>query len=150
MINVKNYYYQILKNYFKYYVIPNSSILQLGEENGVILEYLEASSGIIIKKSKNSINSYKKKFPNYSFINIDLNIDNININKKFDYIIISDVIRDIEDIQYFFYKISNLCNRNTRIIISYSNKFWGPIFKIAELLKIKKKNLSKNGLTRKV
>ena len=45
MINLKNYYYQILRNYFKYYVIPNSSILQLGEENGVILEYLEASSG---------------------------------------------------------------------------------------------------------
>ena len=144
MISIKNYYYQILKNYFKYYVIPNSSILQLGEENGVILEYLEASSGVIIKKSKDIINSYKKKFPDYSFINIDINKDKLNIKNKFDYIIISDVIRDIEDIQYFFNKISNLCNKNTRIIISYSNKFWGPIFKLAELLKIKKKEVKQN------
>ena len=141
---IKNYYYQLLKNYFKFHIIPNSSILQLGEENEVIIDYLEASSGVIVKKSKTNIENYKKNYPEYNFLNIDLNYDNLNIPNKFDYIIISDLIRDIKDIQYFFTKMREVSNQNTRIIISYANKFWEPIMKIAEFIKIKKKENKQN------
>jgi len=87
----------------------------------------------------------KKKFPNIEFY--CMNANSINFDTTFDYIIISDLIRDLDDVYIFFNNLKKVTNINTRILISYHNKFWEPFLKIAELFKIKTPQLKQNWLS---
>tara|TARA_B100001123_G_C15340194_1_gene1034521 strand:+ start:2803 stop:4215 length:1413 start_codon:yes stop_codon:yes gene_type:complete len=141
---IHNYYHSQLKKYYKFYVLPNSSVLELGCGNGDLLNSLIPSKGVGIDFSKKMIEISKLKYPNMEFYNFDLNNKINNYREKFDYVIISDLIRDLEDIHLFFENLRDFCNQNTRIIISYSNKFWEPVLKIAEIFKIKTPEFKQN------
>ena len=53
------------------------------------------------------------------------------------YIILSDTIGYIEDIQTTLESLHEFCNKETRIIISYYSPLWSPIFSLATFLKFK-------------
>ena len=72
-----------------------------------------------------------------------------NINEKFDYILISDLIGDLEDIDNLFKNLHSFCNKETRIIISYYSALWWPILKFIEFLKLKIPSVEKNWLRSK-
>ena len=56
--------------------------------------------------------------------------------EKFDYIILSDTIGYIEDIQTTLESLHEFCNKETRIIISYYSPLWSPIFSLATFVEI--------------
>ena len=56
---------------------------------------------------------------------------------KFDYIILSDTIGYLEDIQSTLESLHEYCKKETRIIISYYSPMWSPIFSLATMFKFK-------------
>ena len=95
-----SYYYSQLEKYFSFYVLPDSKILEVGCGTGELLNYLKPSKGIGVDISPNMIDIAKKKFPNIEFY--CMNANSINFDATFDYIIISDLIRDLDDVYIFF------------------------------------------------
>ena len=59
------------------------------------------------------------------------------INRKFEYIIISDTMGYLIDIETTLEKLHKLCNIDTRIIIAHYSPFWEPILNFAARLKLK-------------
>ena len=51
-------------------------------------------------------------------------------NKKYEYIILDNLVGDIPDVQNYFKKIHRITNPRTRIIISYYNHLWEPLLKL--------------------
>ena len=86
----------------------------------------------------------KDKYPDYDFYLMDA--ENITIDEKFDFIIISDTIGYFEDVQRSLDQIRKLCSDDTRIIITYFNFLWLPLMNLAETLKLKMPQVRNNWL----
>ena len=71
----------------------------------------------------------------------------IPLEEKFDYIIISDLLNDLWDVQYLFEQVKKICQKNTRIIINVYSRLWEIPLAIGQALKVAKPNLPQNWLS---
>lgn len=68
---------------------------------------------------------------------------------KYDYIVLKDIIGDIDDIQLFLEKLKKNCHERTRVVTSYYNHLWEPILKIASHLGLRDEKGVQNWLDNK-
>jgi len=141
----KNYYYhQSLTDLFKFIIPANSRIIEIGCGEGDTISQLNSSECFGIEINRHLIDSGQKKYPGTNFINSDIESGNpldtlVSGNKKFDYIIISDLIGTLTDIQNVFEKMQLISHSKTKIIVTYHNYFWNPILRFGEIMHLKMK-----------
>ncbi len=145
-IKRNNYYYKNLIKFFNFNITEKCSILEIGCGTGYLLHFLRPERGVGIDLSGEMIRIAKESYPEYEFIQMDA--ENITLKEKFDFIIISDTLYYIEDIQKMFRELKKVCHADTRIIISYHNALWQPLFLLAELLRLKMPQQRLNWLNR--
>lgn len=143
-IRKNKYYYEDLIKFFKYNIPEGSSVLEIGCGTGDILNSVSPKRGVGIDISSSMISIAQKKYPHLEFIQMDC--ENITLNEKFNFIIVSDTLGYLEDIQKAFAEIKRVATPDTRIIITCHNFLWGPFLKIAELLHLKMPQMRLNWL----
>lgn len=120
------YYYNYIEEELLPFLVPkNKKVLEIGCGTGDLLAGLNPSlgRGIDISGEMVKIASQKYKKPELKF-----STDRIeNIKDEFDYVVISDVIGYVEDIEDLFKKIRPVINRNSRVVITQYNQFWEPV-----------------------
>ena len=141
-----SYFHSLIENYFKFGILDNSTVLEIGCGTGDLLNFINPSFGVGIDISDKIISIAKNQYPNLEFYCTD--IEGLDIDYKFDYIILSGVIGEFQDIQLTFNSIKKFCNSETKLIISYYNKLWEPILNISEKFKLKTPQLRQNWLTK--
>ncbi len=52
-------------------------------------------------------------------------------DKKFDYIVLNGAVDRVNDLQLFFFNLQKFCHPRTRIVFSYYNYLWKPLFLLA-------------------
>ncbi len=67
--------------------------------------------------------------------------------KKYDYVVITDVLGYVEDIQIFFNDISKILKPNGRIVITQYNALWEPILRIASKIGLRMPSIEQNWLS---
>ena len=129
----------------KEYIPKNSKVLEIGCGNGNLIAALDPSVGVGIDISKGMIVEAKNNYENKDFIEDDIENTNVlkKVNQIFDFIIISDTIGYLNDIENTFNELHKVCSADTRIIVSYYSPFWEPILNIAARLKFKMPELQK-------
>ncbi len=133
-----DYYYHSQKTYLKFVIPSGKKVLELGCGTGELLAALEPSKGVGIDLSDNMIHAAKKAFPHLDFRVADAeNPESWELDESFDFIIISDLIGLLEDVQICFEGLRQFCTPDTRIIIGYYNFLWEPVLKLAEKVKLK-------------
>ncbi|MCJ7805542.1 glycosyltransferase [Patescibacteria group bacterium] len=65
---------------------------------------------------------------------------------KYDFIVVNELIGDIEDVQEFFSRIRTLCDNKARILVTYYNFLWRPIIKFATFMGWRKDTSEQNWL----
>ena len=110
----RGYYYNDLKLFYQFHIPKNSKILQIDGRNKNLVNFLKPKVNIICP----SLNQLKDK---------DI----------FDYVILSDILVTIDDVQKLFHDLKKHCSNKTRIIINYHSLLWLPLLKLGEMLKIK-------------
>ena len=108
--------------------------------NSELERYLFSTSSlhIINKNSKTKIDeNYSEKL--YFDTSSDIDSQIKNIDKKFDVIVVTDVLEIYDDIYLFLEKLNHLLEDNGKLILSSINTRWGNFIKIAELLGLKSK-----------
>lgn len=139
------YYHRLLQKYFRFFIPEGSRVLELGCGTGELLDSLQPSYGLGIDFSPKMLELARAKYPNLSFVEADAS-DWVG-EESFDYIILSDLVGSLIDVQKVFGQLHRLCHENTRIIISYHNYLWEPIFKIGEFLGLKAKQPQQSWLS---
>lgn len=139
-----SYYHTELDKVIKSLITPKSKVLEIGCGEGDSLAFINPSFGVGIERNSYLINNARNKYPTIKFIEGDIesekiNLELYNLNLTFDYIILSDLIGTLNDIQLTFEKLHIISHRNTKIIVTYYNYFWNPVLKIAEVLRLKLK-----------
>ena len=144
-IKKNKYYYSLLYKEYRYFIPKGKRILEVGCSTGSLLNALGPSYGVGIDISEESIKIARQKYPHLKFFVSDL-LGFIG-EDKFDYIILSGLLGELDDIQYFFEALKKFCAPHTRIIIEYYNYLWQYILKFAEKLKLKIPQKIQNWLT---
>ena len=129
------YYNEDIKIFLKTLIPEGKKILEIGCATGSLLKGLEPSRGLGIDFSQDIIGIAKKKYGDIDFKVMDA--ENIKIDEKFDYIIMSDLIGHLSDVWQAFRELHKVCDTDTKIIITYYNYIWQPLLKLAEKLRLK-------------
>jgi len=140
------YYYQKITSLLKFIVPEGSSVLELGCATGELLADLKPASGVGIDFSPEMVEIARAKHPRLTFIEMDA--EQIALDQRFDYIIISDMIGHLEDVQLTLERLHAVCHPKTKIIITYYNFAWEVLLKIGERLRLKMREFTQNWLSR--
>lgn len=141
-----SYYHKEIKALLKFLVPVNSRVLDIGCSTGDILAEMEPSRGVGVDISQKVISIAQAKYPHLTFIEADA--EHLDLNEKFDYIILTDVVGFFEDVQLAFQQLQKFSHSQTKIIITYYNYLWEPTMRFAEKFSMKMKNPMHNWLSR--
>jgi ubiquinone/menaquinone biosynthesis C-methylase UbiE len=139
-----HYYYQDIDRLYKFLIPVDSQILEVGCGTGNLLANLQPSLGIGIDFSATIVDLARSKYPhpNLHFYCLDAEQIGVKdrhlpllIDTKFDYIILSEVLGDLTNIQLVLDRLQTVCHPHTKIIISFHNFLWEPILNCAELVR---------------
>lgn len=143
-ISRNKYYYENIAGFLKFNIPEGSSIVEIGCGIGNLLYDLNPSRGVGIDISEEMISEAKVRYPQFEFLVMDS--ENITLNEKFDFVIISDTIGYFDDVQKSFEQIRKLCSAETRIIVTYVNFLWLPVLNFAEFFRLKMPQVRNNWL----
>jgi len=129
------YYYGLLDKQYRYFVPEGKKVLEIGCGAGDLLAALKPSYGMGVDISPKMIERSQEKYPSLHFH--AGSIKDITIEEKFDYIVLSGLMGELEDIQAFLQSLKRFCTPDTRIIIEYYSYLWQALLKIAEVLRRK-------------
>jgi SAM-dependent methyltransferase len=141
----REYYKNRLLEIYKFAIPRGSSILELGCGNGALLGKLAPSIGVGIDLSTYFIDEAKKNYPNLSFLEMDA--CKLEIDQKFDYVICSDLLNELWDVQACLSNIKKSCHHDSRILINIHSNLWQFPRRIAAKLGIARPQLTQNWLT---
>ncbi len=146
------FYHQSLEQYFSFIIPEGSCVLELGCGTGDLLASVRPNIGVGIDFSKELLSIAASNYSNLVFINSDVeeisNEIEVYLNtQKFDYIILSDLLHVLWDVQKVIYNLKKFCHTGTRIVISNYNFLWEPLLKTVEKLGLKEKSPNSNWLS---
>jgi SAM-dependent methyltransferase len=129
-IRQNSYYYRNLIRFFRFNIPAGSRVLEVGCGTGFLLNAIEPSYGMGIDFSPAMIRIASEKYPHLHFQLMDA--ENLTLSETFDYIIISDTLGYLEDIQKAFNELKKVIHPGTRVLISYHNFLWEPTLWLAQ------------------
>lgn len=139
------YYRKRLHKIYKYLIPANMNVLEIGCARGDLLASLQPAHGVGIDLSKKMIKGAEQRHSDLEFIHAD--IHEIDLDEKFDFIILSDLINDLWDVEAVFHKIQKWSKPSTRVIVNFYNRIWEWPLAVAQGLHLAQRTLPQNWLS---
>lgn len=139
------YYHKKMRDLYRFLIPVQKRILDLGCGNGDLLNSLSPQYGCGVDISDKMIQLAEKKHPHLNFKVDDCH--DLKTDDSFDFIIMSDLIGDLWDVQKVFQNVNTICTDRTKIIISNTNFLWDSVLKIAVQLQLVTPKISQNWLS---
>ncbi len=140
------YYRKDNIKYFNYFLTEDNSILEIGCGVGDTLSQLKGTDKKGIDYSESMIKEAKTHFPELDFMLADASKP-YELDKKYDVIILSNVIGCFENILDVLKQLPEHCHQNTKIFVNHYNRLWQPFINFSEFIGIKKKSPEQNWLS---
>ncbi len=141
----RSYYWDSITRYCNYFIHEDSSVLEVGCGSGELLAAVKGKEKLGIDFCKPILDKAEEQFPDIEFELMEA--ENITLDKKFDIIILSNLVGVIDDIELVFNQLKKVCHDQTRIIVTYYSRMWEPIIRLAEFLHLKKRTPEQNWLS---
>lgn len=134
-IKKNKYYHNSLINLLLFLIPPEKRVLEIGCGTGDLLAGLKTKESVGIDISPKMVEIASKKYPAIKFYEMDAEI--LNLPQKFDYIIASDLINLLYDVESSLKEWHKVCNSDTRLVITYYNFLWQSLLSLAEKARFK-------------
>jgi SAM-dependent methyltransferase len=138
---VRDTYREELLRFYRFVIPRGSRVLEIGCGEGDLLAGLEPSSGLGIDNDVTSIRIAGERHQHIgtiSFVCGDVESFIWDTETPFDYIILSDLIPLLQDVQRTLMNLKAVCSPSTRIILNFHNNLWNPVLRVAAFLKIRR------------
>ena len=143
-IERNRYYHDELERIFSFFIPRGRSVLEIGSGTGQLLDALHPSRGVGIDLSPGMVRQAAQKYPHLEFRVDDL--ERLDIQETFDYVVISDLLGFLHDVQGSFEQLRKVCAPRTRVVLSYYNFLWEPVLSLGETIGAKAKQPVQNWL----
>lgn len=139
------FYQKTIERQFAFIIPEGSTVLELGCSTGDLLNAVKPAKGIGVDFSETAISIARNKYPHLSFYVADA--IEFQPDCTIDYIIVSDLITSLWDIQAFFRNVRKYVTPRTKVIISSYSFIWEPVLNLGEWLGLKAKQPLQNWLS---
>ncbi|MDR3491478.1 MAG: glycosyltransferase [Gammaproteobacteria bacterium] len=137
-------YRRILARYYQRLIPANASVLEVGCGDGELLSHLANTDVTGVDLSPIQIALAQKKIPHGKF---EMQSgEHLQLNRKFDYIVLSETVNQASDVQQIFEKLKTVSHPRTRLLLNFYNTAWRPLLSFATLLGFKAKQPASNWL----
>jgi Glycosyltransferases, probably involved in cell wall biogenesis len=110
-------------------------VLELGCATGDLLNAVQPFKGVGIDISPKMVQLAQQKHPHLIFHVV--NAEELSLDQKFEYVVMSDLVGHLYDIQLALEKAHTVMIPRSRLIITYYNFLWEPVLLLAERIGIK-------------
>ncbi|MCX7635016.1 MAG: glycosyltransferase [Syntrophales bacterium] len=139
------FYHKRLRELYRFVVPEGMRVLELGCGDGDLLAAVNPSYGVGIDLSWVMIHRAKKKHPHLQFLQADAH--ELPLRGPFDYIILSDLVNDLWDVQGVLEEIFRISGPHTRLVINTYSRLWELPLKLARAWRLAMPSLTQNWLT---
>jgi SAM-dependent methyltransferase len=139
------YYHQRLVEVYRSLIPPGQRVLEIGCGGGDLLSGLEPAVGVGIDFSQSMIERARLRHPELRFLRADAH--DLDLDERFDFIILSDLVNDLWDVQAVLTQITPLTLPGSRIILNTYSHAWTLPLCLAERLGLARPRLRQNWLT---
>lgn len=140
------YYRDRLHITYRNLVPEGATVLEVGCGRGDLLAALKPSCGVGIDFCDEVLEMARVAHPQFDFVLSDAH--NLALdNRTFDYIILSELVNDLWDVQSVLSGLQPYCASHTRLIFNFYSHLWDIPLRMARLLGIATPLLPQNWLT---
>lgn len=139
------HYHSLLRRYFAFLVPPALRVLELGCGLGDLLAAVKPSRGVGVDFSPQMVEQARQRHPELEFRVADA--AEPRLEETFDYIVLSDLVNDLPDVQAVFEQALRHATPDTRLVLNFFNYLWRPVLGVAERIGAKSPTLVQNWLS---
>ena len=143
---IRSEYHRRLITIYRQIIPAGQAVLEVGCAKGDLLAALSPGYGVGIDFSEKMISHARNNYSHLHFIKSDAhNLE--QVVDKFDYIIFSDLVDDLWDVQVFLEQLQRLSKNSTRIVFNFYSHLWSLPLRLAQSAGIATPMLPQNWLT---
>ncbi|HEV2199850.1 MAG TPA: glycosyltransferase [Bryobacteraceae bacterium] len=142
----RRFYRRRLAELYRFAIPPGARVLELGCGEGDLLAALQPSAGVGLDLSSIRIEQGRRKHPHLRLMNGDAHTFHL-AGEQFDYVVVSDLINDLWDVQQVFETVRAHVHPGTRVVMNFYSRLWEAPRRVAEALHIARPQLGQNWLT---
>ena len=141
----RRFYPRQLARYFAFLVPPGARVLEVGCGLGDLLAVLRPARGVGVDFSPKAIELARARHPELEFQVAEALA--FESTETFDYIILSDLVNDLPDVQAVLERLQRVARPDTRLVLNFFNNVWRPVLALAEMLGAKAPTPQQNWLS---
>lgn len=142
---LRGYYRRRLAELYRFAVPEGMRVLELGCAQGDLLAALRPAHGVGIDFSPEMIRRARERHPDLQFVLADAH--DFRLEGTFDFIVASDLVNDLWDVQALLENLRPHCHPGTRILLNTYSRLWELPRRLAESLGLVARQLQQNWLT---
>jgi ubiquinone/menaquinone biosynthesis C-methylase UbiE len=140
-----NYYHRRLGEIYRFLIQPGQRVLELGCGEGDLIASLNPSVGVGVDFSPEMIARARNKHPELEFLLQD--VHDLDLAGTFDYIVISDLVNELWDVETVFERMARVVGPQTRIVINTYSRLWELPLAVVRRLGLANPTIAQNWLT---
>jgi SAM-dependent methyltransferase len=141
----RNSYQRRLAAVYGLAIPPGQRVLEIGCGTGDLLASLKPSLGVGIDFTHAALRTARRRHPQLSFVEADAHAP--PIRAEFDFIVLSDLVNDLWDVQRVLEGLAALVGPRTRVVLNFFSHLWEVPLRAAARLGGALPTLRQNWLT---
>jgi SAM-dependent methyltransferase len=133
-----------LKEIYSFLIPPGMRVLEIGCARGDLLAALKPARGVGVDFCPAMIERARQRYPDLEFMHGDAH--DFDLGETFDYIVCSDLVNDLWDVQKVFQNVSRHRHASTRVILNAYSRLWELPRRFAEAIGLVKRQTMQNWL----
>jgi SAM-dependent methyltransferase len=140
------YYHRYIDDVYRKIIPEGASVLEIGCGKGDLLAALKPREGVGVDLSPEMVKIASTRHPQLDFIVGDMHELDLG-DRTFDFIVLSDVINDVWDVQLILQRLRRHCRPSTRLVFNFFSQLWKPPFSLAQRMGAATRTLRQNWFT---
>ncbi|WP_295458351.1 glycosyltransferase [uncultured Thiodictyon sp.] len=141
------YYRERLCTVYRHLIPAGARVLEIGCGRGELIAAVRPALGVGIDFSPEMVEAARLAHPGLQFVVADAHTLALEPH-VFDYVILSDIVNDLWDVQAMLGQLLPHCAAHTRLLFNFHSHLWSLPLALARRLGIATPNLPQNWLTR--
>jgi len=145
-IESRRFYHKLLRSFYRFFVPPKLRVLELGSGTGDLLSAVEPRDGVGVDFSPRMVEMARRRHPRLKFE--EREATEFSDRKPFDYILASDLVNDLPDVQATLENARKLAHPESRLVLNFFNNLWRPVLAVARHFGLKAPTPQQNWLSK--
>jgi len=140
-----SYYHGLVQKFYQFIVPADASVLHINCKNGYLLNAIKPFHGVGVDADDVCIAEAQEQYPDYQFVP---SLTELHDAQKFDYILLSFITMEVNDIQQLLETVQQHTHAGTRIVVETYAYLWEPILRLTQKLGLRRPTYFKNWISR--